>query len=102
MNNTVLLWIQILFFQETILHYSFSEVLSTRRYRSDNGDNYLDMKLGNLMVQKIVRIETNQVCKVLQIHVLLQCKLNLSLMFNSTKIYSSMIVIMLMNSSLLK
>nr|XP_034311051.1 unconventional myosin-XV isoform X10 [Crassostrea gigas] len=45
---------------ETILHYSFSEVLSTRRYRSDNGDNYLDMKLGNLMVQKIVRIETNQ------------------------------------------
>ncbi|XP_056017857.1 unconventional myosin-XV-like isoform X8 [Ostrea edulis] len=45
---------------ETILKYSFSEVLSTRRYRSDNGDNYLDMKLGNLMVQKIVRIETNQ------------------------------------------
>lgn len=45
---------------ETILHYSFSEVLSTRRYRSDSGDNYLDMKLGNLMVQKIVRIETNQ------------------------------------------
>ncbi|XP_078318920.1 unconventional myosin-XV-like isoform X3 [Crassostrea virginica] len=45
---------------ETILQYSFSEVLSTRRYRSDNGDNFLDMKLGNLMVQKIVRIETNQ------------------------------------------
>ncbi|XP_062594386.1 unconventional myosin-XV-like isoform X8 [Saccostrea cucullata] len=45
---------------ETFLDYSFSEVLSTRRYRSDSGDNFLDMKLGNLMVQKIVRIETNQ------------------------------------------
>lgn len=44
-----------------MLHYSFSEVLSTRRYRSDSNQNYLDMKLGNLMVQKIVRIETDQV-----------------------------------------
>lgn len=57
-----------LYFQETILQYSFSEVLSTRRYRSDNGDNFLDMKLGNLMVQKIVRIETNQVRKISKLY----------------------------------
>ena len=43
------------------LQYSFGEVLSTRRYRSDSNQNYLDMKLGNLMVQKIVRIETELV-----------------------------------------
>ena len=35
-------------------------MLSTRRYRSDSNQNFLDMKLGNLMVQKIVRIETEQ------------------------------------------
>ncbi|XP_060553902.1 unconventional myosin-XV-like isoform X5 [Ruditapes philippinarum] len=45
---------------EIFLQYSFGEVLSTRRYRSDSNQNYLDMKLGNLMVQKIVRIETEQ------------------------------------------
>ncbi|VDI64505.1 myosin XV [Mytilus galloprovincialis] len=45
---------------ETILQYSFSEVLSTRQYRSESNQHYLDMKLGNLMVQKIVRIETDQ------------------------------------------
>lgn len=47
-------------FQEIFLQYSFGEVLSTRRYRSDSNQNFLDMKLGNLMVQKIVRIETEQ------------------------------------------
>ena len=47
-------------FQEIFLQYSFGEVLSTRRYRSDSNQNYLDMKLGNLMAQKIVRIETEQ------------------------------------------
>ena len=51
-----------LLFQEVFLQYSFGEVLSTRRYRSDSNQNYLDMKLGNLMVQKIVRIETELVC----------------------------------------
>nr|KAG5714690.1 hypothetical protein BaRGS_000178 [Batillaria attramentaria] len=45
---------------EIILQHPFSEVLSTRRYRSDSGGNYLDMKIGNLMVQKILRIETEQ------------------------------------------
>ncbi|XP_052263037.1 unconventional myosin-XV-like isoform X3 [Dreissena polymorpha] len=45
---------------DIVLQYTFSDVLSTRRYRSDSNQNYLDMKLGNLMVQKIVRIETEQ------------------------------------------
>ncbi|XP_064594768.1 unconventional myosin-XV-like isoform X2 [Liolophura sinensis] len=45
---------------ESVMSYSFSEILSTRRYRSDSGTNFMDMKLGNLMVQKIIRIETDQ------------------------------------------
>jgi len=45
---------------EPFMHHSFSEILSTRRYRSDSKVNYLDMKLGDLMVQKILRIETDQ------------------------------------------
>ena len=46
---------------ETFLQHPFSEILSTRRYRDDNSANFLDMKLGNLMVQQILRIETDQV-----------------------------------------
>ena len=49
---------------EPFMHHSFSEILSTRRYRSDSKVNYLDMKLGDLMVQKILRIETDQVSVV--------------------------------------
>ncbi|PVD39191.1 hypothetical protein C0Q70_01819 [Pomacea canaliculata] len=45
---------------ETFLAHPFSEILSTRRYRSDSGHNYLDMKIGDLMVQKVLRIETDQ------------------------------------------
>ncbi|KAL8573674.1 hypothetical protein ACOMHN_007227 [Nucella lapillus] len=45
---------------EVIQGHLFSEILSTRRYNSDSGGNYLDMKIGNLMVQKILRIETDQ------------------------------------------
>ncbi|ESO87136.1 hypothetical protein LOTGIDRAFT_229291 [Lottia gigantea] len=46
--------------REVIVYHPFEETLSTRSYRSDNGVNYLDMKLGNLMVQKIMRVETDQ------------------------------------------
>ena len=46
---------------ETFLQHPFSEILSTRRYRDDNNANFLDMKVGNLMVQQILRIETDQV-----------------------------------------
>ncbi|XP_041362375.1 unconventional myosin-XV-like isoform X3 [Gigantopelta aegis] len=46
--------------QETLVQHPFSEILSTRRYRSDYNVNYLDMKIGNLMIQKILRIETDQ------------------------------------------
>ncbi|GFR82922.1 myosin-XV, partial [Elysia marginata] len=45
---------------ETFLQHPFSEILSTRRYRDDSNANFLDMKLGNLMVQQILRIETDQ------------------------------------------
>lgn len=46
---------------ETIRKYPFSQILSTRRYKSDANVNYLDMKLGDLLVQQILRIETDQV-----------------------------------------
>ncbi|XP_059156810.1 unconventional myosin-XV-like isoform X1 [Physella acuta] len=45
---------------ETIRKYPFSQILSTRRYKSDANVNYLDMKLGDLLVQQILRIETDQ------------------------------------------
>lgn len=48
-------------FQETTWKYPFSEVISTRKVRAEDGTLFLDMKCGNLMVQKITRIQTDQV-----------------------------------------
>ncbi|XP_076448222.1 unconventional myosin-XV-like isoform X2 [Babylonia areolata] len=45
---------------EVLLSHPFREVLSTRRYNSGTEGSFLDMKIGDLMVQKIVRIETDQ------------------------------------------
>lgn len=45
---------------ESVWMYPFSEVISTRKVRAEDGTLYLDMKCGNLMVQKITRIQTDQ------------------------------------------
>jgi len=45
---------------ETTMHYPFTEVISTRKVKSEDGILYLDMKCGNLMQQKITRIQTDQ------------------------------------------
>ncbi|XP_040563865.1 unconventional myosin-XV [Lepeophtheirus salmonis] len=45
---------------ETLLHYSFTEVISTRKVELDEQSFFLDMKCGNLMSQKITRIKTFQ------------------------------------------
>lgn len=45
---------------ETLLHYPFTEVISTRRVQTDDGTLFLDMKCGNLMQQRITRIQTEQ------------------------------------------
>ena len=42
------------------MHYPFTEVISTRKVKSEDGILYLDMKCGNLMQQKITRIQTDQ------------------------------------------
>ena len=45
---------------ETLLHYPFTEVISTRKVQTDDGTLYLEMKCGNLMQQRITRIQTEQ------------------------------------------
>lgn len=45
---------------EILIFYPYSEVISTRRLRAEQGASYLDLKCGNLMIQKITRIETDQ------------------------------------------
>jgi myosin XV len=45
--------------QETLLHYPYSEVISTRKVKAEDG-LYLDMKCGNLMQQRVSRIQTDQ------------------------------------------
>merc|ERR1719438_352868 len=49
---------------ETILHYPFTEVISTRQMETEDGVLYLDMKCGNLMQQKISRIQTDQAVEI--------------------------------------
>ena len=49
---------------ETILHYPFTEVISTRQMETEDGVLYLDMKCGNLMQQRISRIQTDQAVEI--------------------------------------
>lgn len=47
--------------KEKILSYSFNEIVSTRRLGSRaTGKHFVDLKLGNLMVQRVTRCETRQ------------------------------------------
>lgn len=45
---------------ETRHKYSFNEVISTRKVRSEDGALFLDLKCGNLMKRTIIRIQTDQ------------------------------------------
>ena len=45
--------------QETLARYPFSEVISTRKVKTEEGILFLDMKYGNLMQQKVVRIQSD-------------------------------------------
>merc|ERR1712209_345737 len=49
---------------ETILHYPFTEVISTRQMETEDGVLFLDMKCGNLMQQRISRIQTDQAVEI--------------------------------------
>lgn len=42
------------------MHYPYSEVISTRKVKSEDGMLFLDMKCGNLMQQRVTRIQTDQ------------------------------------------
>ncbi|XP_022668747.1 unconventional myosin-XV-like isoform X2 [Varroa destructor] len=44
----------------TVWMQPFSEVISTRKVQAEDGTLFLDMKCGNLMQQKITRIQTEQ------------------------------------------
>eukprot|EP00117_Sycon_ciliatum_P037453 scpid4622/ scgid28017/ Unconventional myosin-XV; Unconventional myosin-15 len=44
--------------RETLVTYTFGEIVSTRKLRSNSGRQYLDLKCGNLMVVKVTRCET--------------------------------------------
>ncbi|XP_028967897.1 unconventional myosin-XV-like [Galendromus occidentalis] len=45
---------------ETVWMQPFSEIISTRKVQAEDGTLFLDMKCGNLMQQKITRIQTDQ------------------------------------------
>ncbi|XP_061392176.1 LOW QUALITY PROTEIN: unconventional myosin-XV [Musca vetustissima] len=45
---------------ETMQHWPFMEVISTRKVRSEDGALFLDMKVGNLMQQRVIRVQTEQ------------------------------------------
>ena len=44
----------------SIFSYALQDVVSTRKVRSHDGRQFLDIKFGNLMVQRIIRCETPQ------------------------------------------
>jgi len=44
--------------EETLVSFSYDEVLSTRNLRTETGRLFLDLKCGNLMIQRVTRLET--------------------------------------------
>lgn len=42
------------------MHYPFSEVLSTRKVKSNDKLFFLDIKCGNLWQQRVTRIQSDQ------------------------------------------
>jgi len=44
--------------RDTLLGYSYNEIISTRHLRTDSGRMFVDLKCGNLMVQRVTRLET--------------------------------------------
>ncbi|XP_071964019.1 unconventional myosin-XV-like [Antedon mediterranea] len=46
--------------KDCILKHPFTEIVSTRRLRSAQNKWFVDVKCGNLMVQKVTRLETEQ------------------------------------------
>lgn len=45
---------------ETLQHWPYAEVISTRKVRSEDGALFLDMKCGNLLQQRVTRLQTEQ------------------------------------------
>ncbi|KAJ8922959.1 hypothetical protein NQ315_001505 [Exocentrus adspersus] len=45
---------------EPVHHWPFAEVISTRKVRSEDGALFLDMKCGNLLQQRVTRLQTEQ------------------------------------------
>lgn len=50
--------IKIIFEQETLNWWSYSEIISTRKVKNEDGILYLDMKTGNLMQTRITRFQS--------------------------------------------
>jgi hypothetical protein len=46
--------------QETLIFYPFAEIISTRKSKAGDGPMLLDLKVGNLMQQKVTSIQTDQ------------------------------------------
>ncbi|XP_070500351.1 unconventional myosin-XV [Chironomus tepperi] len=52
---------------ETLHHWHFIEIISTRKVRSEDGLLFLDMKVGNLLQQNVVRVQTEQAHEISRI-----------------------------------
>ncbi|KAG5682503.1 hypothetical protein PVAND_011852 [Polypedilum vanderplanki] len=52
---------------ETLHHWHFIEIISTRKVRSEDGMLFLDMKVGNLLQQNVVRVQTEQAHEISRI-----------------------------------
>ncbi|XP_022092441.1 unconventional myosin-XV-like [Acanthaster planci] len=52
---------------ETLVSHGFDEVVSSRYLKGNDGRQYVDLKCGNLMVQKVTRIQTNQCTEIINV-----------------------------------
>ena len=57
-HNLFLSWHHTTHMQEILLEFHYEEIVSTRKLRSQAGQQYVDIKHGNLMQQDVLRCET--------------------------------------------
>lgn len=60
-NFIIMKFLQIFYFQDTLLAFTYKEIISTRSFSDQKSTAYVDFRCGNLVSQRSIRLETPRV-----------------------------------------
>lgn len=68
----------VIILQESASSAPYSEIISTRKVKNEDGILYLDIKFGNLLQQRITRIQTehaHEISRLIRMYISIQQKM---------------------------